>query len=815
METTCAEPLDLLIVGAGISGIDLAHYVSENFPAWNWEIHDTNDDLGGTWHTFRYPGIRSDSDMATFSFPFHPWPHHTTLGEGGDIKEYVRDVARECGALERLHLKSFIRTINWNSSRKMYEVTAVTTDGTPQGTDRVTEDSPTTTFWARRVHLASGYFAHGHGYRPSFPGEHDFVGEIIHPQDWPEGIDYEGRNFVIVGSGATAVTLVPALRKRGANVTMVQRTANYIAPLGAVDRISGLYNAVIPNKKLAGKLARDTHALRDEIQYVLAQRTPWLFKKVLRTMQRQYLPADVLDEHFTPTYKPWDQRVCKAPNGDIFTAINDGAQVVTDTIDTFTPAGLRVSSGKEIPADYIISATGLELQFFGGGRVQIDGRDIDLAERVAYRGVLLNGLPNLSFTIGYLNASWTQRAELVSLYMIELWQTGEEFYTPVLPEGRFDVPLYNLDAGYIRRTGHLLPRQGDTAPWIYQQSFPAELKELGRGDKTVDMAFGEDALRAAVESAESQPDAAVRSVATTADFREPDLGDLPETSVVTVDGVRVRVRDSGTPDAPVVVAIHGIGRSLEDFDDQLALWGNERRLIAMDIPGFGFSDPAGDSTLQDCADVLWKVVDTLVDADEPVHLMGNSLGGAFVMELTTQRPDRVASAALIDPSGFDAKVSPLLRLTSLPVVGQANSWFTRFRPVYQPVEHLNLRRPGAVTARRLDVQGAIARHPHRTPTFHRFASQMFSVTGENWAWSRRVLSRFQEAAGQRGGVPIFLAWGTGDLMLGYDGFATALKALPGAQAVVFDHCGHMPQQEYPEQFAQQYAQFLAGVLVPS
>lgn len=807
MERTTTEPLDLLIVGAGISGIDLAHHVLENFPDWRWEIHDTNDDLGGTWHTFRYPGIRSDSDMATFSFPFHPLPHTTTLGEGADIKEYIRDVAREDGALEHLHLRSFIRTIIWVSSRRMYEVTAVTTDGTPQGSED-TGGAPTTTFWARRVHLASGYFAHGRGYRPSFPREHEFTGRIIHPQQWPEDLEYEGKNFVIVGSGATAVTLVPALQNRGANVTMVQRTANYVAPLNAVDHISRVWNTVIPSKQLAGKLARNTHALRDEVQYVLAQRTPWLFRKVVRALQRQYLPAKTIDAHFTPSYKPWDQRVCKAPDGDIFTAINNGAEVVTDTIDTFTPAGLRVSSGREIPADYIISATGLELEFLGGGRVQIDGRDVDLTQRVAYRGVLLSGLPNLSFTVGYLNASWTQRAELVSHYMIELWQAGEDFYAPTLPDGRFDVPLFNLDAGYIRRTGHLLLKQGDTSPWIYQQSYPAERKELGHGDKTLDMAFGEDALRVALEP---EPARVVHSVQVPEPFAQPGLRGLPETHYIDVDGRRIRVRDSGTPITPVVVAVHGIGRSLEDFDDQMALWGSDRRFIAVDIPGFGFSDPAEQSTLGACSELLWGVVDKLLGDEQRVHLMGNSLGGAFVMELTAQRPERVESAALIDPSGFGSTVSPLLRLTSLPVVGAMSSSITRFRPVYQPVEHLNLRRPGAVTAHRLDVQGAIAKHPHRTPTFHAFSSEMFTPAGEDKAWDRAVLSRFTKAVKSQGGLPIFLAWGTGDLMLGYNGFASALKALPVMRAVVFEECGHMPQQEYPVEFAEQYAKFLAEV----
>lgn len=486
-------PLDLLIVGAGLSGIDLAHHVSEAFPEWSWEIHDVHSDLGGTWHTFRYPGIRSDSDMATFGFPFRPWPHESTLGTGPQIKEYLRDTARECGALERLHLRSWIGRIDWDSSRELYRVTASYAPASPSEPAEPTDPSSRAerTLWARRVHFASGYYAHENGYRPTYPGEESFTGEIIHPQQWPEGKDCRGKKVVVVGSGATAVTLVPALEKEGVDVTMLQRTPTYIGPLPERDVISAVWKRLLPEGP-AHRAARFSHGVRDMGQYVIAQRVPWLFKAVLRRMQRRYLPAAVLDEHFSPDYRPWDQRVCKAPDGDIFRSIARGAKVVTDHIDTFTPTGIRLRSGAELEADIVISATGLELQAFGGGTMAIDGHDLDTTALVSYRGLMLGGAPNVSFTVGYVNASWTLRAEMVSKYMVRLWKSGVRTYVPVLPEGTFERPLLDLDAGYVRRGAAFLPRQGDHHPWIYDQNYLVEIPMLEFADQRREMAFDAD-----------------------------------------------------------------------------------------------------------------------------------------------------------------------------------------------------------------------------------------------------------------------------------------------------------------------------------
>lgn len=504
--TQTLAPLDLLVVGAGIGGIDMGHHVVTNFPDWNWEIVDSNTDLGGTWTTFTYPGIRSDSDMATFSLPWKPWKGKTTLGDGADIREYLRDAAREDGFLDHIRLNTWVKSVNFDTASGLWEVTTVHAHdhGPDDRADAPAENLVETVVRARRIHLACGYYNHRDGHLPHYPGQEDFTGSggtLIHAQAWrpEEQGDVTGKKIIIIGSGATAVTLLPALAKAGAHVTMLQRTPTWIAALPDRDNISAVWTRLIPKKSLAHKVARANHIIRDMTQWYLARRTPFIVRGALHRVQRLWLTPEQIKRDFTPPYNPWDQRVCKAPNGDIFRAIKDGtADVVTATIDRFVPEGVRLSDGRVLEADTVISATGLQLQMFGGASASVDGVEIDLSQQVAYRGVLLSGLPNVSFTVGYLNQSWTTRADLTARYVVRLWRhmadRGLSLAAPVTPGPEVTRrELLEFDAGYIKRGQHLTPRQGDRSPWLYRQDYLAEWPELSRGDVTEEMVFDGDA----------------------------------------------------------------------------------------------------------------------------------------------------------------------------------------------------------------------------------------------------------------------------------------------------------------------------------
>lgn len=504
--TQTLAPLDLLIVGAGIGGIDMGHHVVTNFPDWSWEIVDSNTDLGGTWTTFTYPGIRSDSDMATFSLPWKPWKGKTTLGDGADIREYLRDAAREDGFLDRIRLNTWVKSVNFDTASGLWEVTTVHAHdhGPDDRADAPAENLVETVVRARRIHLACGYYNHRDGHLPHYAGQEDFTGSggtLIHAQAWrpEEQGDVTGKKIIIIGSGATAVTLLPALAKAGAHVTMLQRTPTWIAALPDRDNISAVWTRLIPKKSLAHKVARANHIIRDMTQWYLARRTPFIVRGALHRVQRLWLTPEQIKRDFTPPYNPWDQRVCKAPNGDIFRAIKNGtADVVTATIDRFVPEGVRLSDGRVLETDTVISATGLQLQMFGGASASVDGVEIDLSQQVAYRGVLLSGLPNVSFTVGYLNQSWTTRADLTARYVVRLWRhmadRGLSLAAPVTPGPEVTRrELLEFDAGYIKRGQHLTPRQGDRSPWLYRQDYLAEWPELSRGDVTEEMVFDGDA----------------------------------------------------------------------------------------------------------------------------------------------------------------------------------------------------------------------------------------------------------------------------------------------------------------------------------
>lgn len=512
-EATAERPLDLLIVGAGLSGIDLAYHVHKNFPGWNWAAVDSNYDVGGTWATFQYPGIRSDSDMATFSLPFKKWPHKGTLGSGKQIRDYCREAAQEIDMLDRLQLSTWVESVNFHTDRGLWEVTMrvgrpghANSEGTDGSDTTATANpgQPTITTWTRRLHFATGYYRHAEGFTAEIEGVNTFEGTALHPQQWPRDLDVRGKKVTVIGSGATAITLVPALHAMGADVTMLQRTPTYIAPLPETDTISSLVGLGLSTEpgKFGHRLARSLHIGRDMAQYHLCQTFPSIAKLVFRGWNRLYLPADEVRRNFTPPYGPWDQRVCKSPGGDFFKAVRDGAKVVTDHIERVDADGVRLRSGGYIEADVLVIATGLQLLAFGDANFSVDGAPVPTESLVAYRAMMANRLPNFSYTIGYLNQSWTLRADMTSRYLVQLWKDmdsrGEQWACPVLPAGEpADRPLLEMSSGYIQRSVGTLPRQAAGDPWRMEHDYIKERRTYTSADNTHDMAFGVDALEAA------------------------------------------------------------------------------------------------------------------------------------------------------------------------------------------------------------------------------------------------------------------------------------------------------------------------------
>ena len=472
------EHVDVLIVGAGLSGIGAAHHLQANCPGKSYAILESRDAIGGTWDLFRYPGIRSDSDMFTLGYSFRPWTEAKAIADGPSILQYVRDAARD-GDIER-HIRFGHRVVSasWSSADARWTVTAERTD-----------DGAATpvTFTTNFLFGCTGYYRYDAGFMPDFPGAADFGGTLIHPQHWPEDLDYAGKRVVVIGSGATAVTLVPAMAEQAEHVTMLQRSPTYIMTLPGEDPIARVARRVLP-EKTAYSFLRWKNVAMQGIFFQLSRRAPGLVKRLVAATIKRQLPDDVpLDPHFTPSYNPWDQRVCLVPDGDLFQALRSRkASIVTDRIATFTPTGLRLASGAELQADIIISATGLRLEVLGGMGLAVDGRAIDLPDTVGYKGMMFTGLPNLAIALGYTNASWTLKCDLTCEYVCRLINHmdahGYDRVLPrALPAGEPTLPFIDLKSGYVTRAIERLPRQGTRAPWRLYQNYARDIIMLRRG----------------------------------------------------------------------------------------------------------------------------------------------------------------------------------------------------------------------------------------------------------------------------------------------------------------------------------------------
>jgi len=476
------EHLDVLIVGAGLSGIGAAHHLQTNCPWADYAIFEARDAIGGTWDLFRYPGVRSDSDMFTLGYSFKPWTGEKSIVDGWSILEYIKDTARDAGIDRRIRFHHRIMALNWSTDEARWHVTA---DRSDTG-ERV---ELTCGF----VMSCTGYYRYDHGYEPRFEGAERFAGTIIHPQFWPEDFDYTGKRIVVIGSGATAVTLVPSLAEKASHVTMLQRSPSYVASLPAKNPLSNAVRRVVPGR-WSGPAVRWLNALMTMTLYQLSRRRPEFVKRMLRKGLERELPAGYdIDTHFTPKYDPWDQRLCLVPDGDLFRAISAGsADVVTDHIVSFTERGVQLESGTEIEADVIVTATGLEVLFLGGMELAVDGEPVDPASKLVYKGMMLDGVPNLAFAIGYTNASWTLRADLISDYVCRLLNalrsSGNRQCTAVNSNAVSAAgSVFDLNSGYVLRAADRLPKSGSTFPWQVRQNYLFDYRIMKRTAVTGDV----------------------------------------------------------------------------------------------------------------------------------------------------------------------------------------------------------------------------------------------------------------------------------------------------------------------------------------
>lgn len=472
------DHFDVVIVGAGLSGIGAACHLRRKCPTKTFVLLDRRDAIGGTWDIFRYPGVRSDSDMHTLGYDFKPWKAAKAIADGPAILDYVRETAVENDVERHIRFHHLVESASWDSASCRWTVTA-----------RRTEHGDTASFTCNFLYMCAGYYSYEGGHLPEFPGIESYRGTVAHPQAWPEDLEYRDKRVVVIGSGATAMTLVPAMAENGAQVAMVQRSPTYVVSRPDEDAIANRLRRLLP-ERLAYAITRWKNVTLGRFFYHNTRVRPERVKAMLLKGVRAALGPDYdVGTHFTPRYNPWDQRLCLIPNADLFRTINSGAvEVVTDTIDTFTEDGLRLDSGRELPADIVVTATGLRLVAVGNVAFEVDGEPVRFPDTVAYKGTMYSGVPNLASTFGYINASWTLRADLIARFVCKVLNhmdaTGTRRCTPRLREGDRGMALRpfvdDFSSGYFARALDLLPKQGDRDPWRNTQNYAYERKLIGR-----------------------------------------------------------------------------------------------------------------------------------------------------------------------------------------------------------------------------------------------------------------------------------------------------------------------------------------------
>ena len=470
--------VDVAVVGAGISGISAAYHLQTLCPDRTFSILEARDDIGGTWDLFRYPGVRSDSDMHTLGFSFKPWRAEKSIADAPSIMSYLRETIAEYDIERHIRFGHRVRRAEWNSGMARWTLT-------------IDHGGAEVTMTANFVFMCAGYYSYRGGHDPDFPGRDRFAGAIVHPQKWPDDLDYRDKRVVVIGSGATAVTLVPAMAETASQVTMLQRSPTWVVARPDTDRFANTLRRVLPDR-VAYAITRKKNTLQQQLVYRKTRTDPDKVKSLLLQGVRAGLGEDYdVDTHFTPSYNPWDQRLCLIPNGDLFRAIRSGdAEVVTDTITTFTETGIELASGRHLDADIIVTATGLQLVTLGEAEIVVDGHEVDFASTFTYKGLAYSDVPNLVSTFGYINASWTLRADLTSDYVCRVLNHMRDTDTDIAVPRRRDDELSmtprpwidDFSAGYITRILPVLPKQGDRAPWVNPQMLAADRKLIARAD---------------------------------------------------------------------------------------------------------------------------------------------------------------------------------------------------------------------------------------------------------------------------------------------------------------------------------------------
>jgi cation diffusion facilitator CzcD-associated flavoprotein CzcO len=463
---------DIIIVGAGLSGVGAACHLERKSPEKNYRILESREELGGTWSLFKYPGIRSDSDMYTFGYSFKTWDNPKQFADAPSILKYVNEAADEYQIRDKIQYNTQVLAVNFDTEKNIWEVKALNK-----------ETSKKELYTCNYLFVCTGYYNYKNGYTPDFKGIKDFKGTVIHPQLWPKDLDYEGKKVVVIGSGATAVTIVPKMAEITAKITMLQRSPTYVGAFPNKDKVAIFLKKILP-KKTAHRVIRFKNILVQIIFFSACRRWPNTMKKLLIKGAQKQLGDVPAKPHFEPNYRPWDQRFCVAPDGDLFATLKaKKADIVTDHIEEFNENGILLKSGKQLDADVVITATGLKLLAFGGADIKIDHQIFDISKSLTYRGLMLSDLPNAIFFAGYTNASWTLKSDLTSEYASRLLrhmdQNGYNYFVPkVVDKDMASIPLLNLNSGYIHRSEHEFPRQGEKIPWRLYQNYFRDFKTL-------------------------------------------------------------------------------------------------------------------------------------------------------------------------------------------------------------------------------------------------------------------------------------------------------------------------------------------------